>query len=508
MEFSEKLSRLLTLTETTGANLAKEMRIDPSQVSRMRKGIRKRPASPEMLKEMAEFFASQCGSDYRRSALAELTGDTRILASRSERICADIISAWLSSDRRSPEEQVVRFLQRVDSFSMNGQQGSDAQTEDVASLRGEHKIVAFTDNQGKRQALLELMGLLLRDSGPSEVYIFTDESLDWLYEDSGFVHTLTDGIRALSEKGGRVYRIEPPALGLEATFRSIERWLPAYLRGAVRQYYYPHLRDELHRRTLFVAPGKAAVFSRSFDGENQSRLTIFCMDELLVEICYQEALVLLKRCLPMMRVHTVSEPDSMFQTLTRVAGISADGIYKTASLSIPTLPPEIMERICREDGSPLAKQMLNNQRERALLRAEILRENRIEDIVTLADTEDVLAGKVPIPSSKMLPGGLAYYTPKEYKLHLQSIIAVMESSYNYQVILTDNPLWKDVILYVKGKNNVLMIKDNNPFTVFEITEPRMAASFGDFLRQISAQERMDTNRTDTLRRLREAAARL
>ncbi|MDD4509381.1 MAG: hypothetical protein PHY23_00450 [Oscillospiraceae bacterium] len=506
MKFSEKLNKLLALTEIQGAQLAEAVNIDPSQISRMRTGVRKRPKDTELLKLMANFLAGHCTGQYRLSSLAELTGDVRVQIKRSEHMSADAIFTWLSSDADvEPKTRVETFLRRFDGFSLRTLNMVHGETDAVPSIQnanGENGFYAFFDNAGKRRAVSELIKVILDSEEPGDVYLFTDEDMTWLAEDLTFLRNLTDGIQQFVQKGGHIYRVEPPMQSLDFTFRTIERWLPAHMSGAIDQYYYPHLRDELHRRTLFVAPGKAAVFSRSLAGQKQSRFTTFCADAAMVELCHQEALDILKVCRPMMCVHTVKEADALFACMRHVADIPADGLYKTASLSVATLPIEIMERVCRERNSPLAERMLKSQRERAVLRENAMQKHNLVDIMTLADPQEVMAGMVPVAITKMLPDGPAFYTPEEYRLHLERIVEAMERNYRYQVILTETPNWQDVILYCKGDDNVLLIKSRDPFAIFEITERRMATSFCDFLHQISAQERLTNDRQDTIDELR------
>lgn len=167
-----------------------------------------------------------------------------------------------------------------------------------------------------------------------------------------------------------------------------------------------------------------------------------------------------------------------------------------------------MERVYRDNGSPLAERLLDDARKRTEMRREVLQNHSIVDIMSLADPEQVRAGKTPIPSSKILPGGPQYYTPDEYRLHLQNIADIMEQDPNYKVILTQNPRWKDVVLYAKGDYNVLIVKDNDPCAIFEITEGALAVSFSDFIRQIANFETRRSDRQTTLNKLREYMAAL
>ena len=60
MEFSEKLSFLMKLCETTNKQLGEVLGLDPSQISRLRSGRRGMPGNGEYLQRISQFFAERC----------------------------------------------------------------------------------------------------------------------------------------------------------------------------------------------------------------------------------------------------------------------------------------------------------------------------------------------------------------------------------------------------------------------------------------------------------------
>lgn len=66
MPFSEKLSFLIYITETSNKELAAALSVNPSLISLMRTGKRKLSKNTEQTKKMALFFAKRCSADYQR----------------------------------------------------------------------------------------------------------------------------------------------------------------------------------------------------------------------------------------------------------------------------------------------------------------------------------------------------------------------------------------------------------------------------------------------------------
>lgn len=134
----------------------------------------------------------------------------------------------------------------------------------------------------------------------------------------------------------------------------------------------------------------------------------------------------------------------------------------------------------------------------------MLDEFTVDDVMTLADTQDVLAGKALIPSTILLPGGPIYYKPEEYAQHLKNILKMLKTYENYHVYMTGNSHMNNVNLICKCNSNVLIVKRNEPFSVFEMTEQRCAFSFCEYLRQIVSYEKAKSTRESTIQKTEDA----
>ncbi len=503
MDFSEKLSRLLALTRTQSTQLANAVFLDPSQISRMKTGLRGKPKNQKTIRLMADYFSAHCSTDYQLLELSKLTTDTRILKNASPHTINDTIYHWLRSDTVS-EESADNFtgalLEQLDEFPLID--SNILKANKASSLSNSNPLISYTDNEGKRNALLAMLEDVLSCDEVKEIYLFSDENMEWLYEDPGFTQQLDNYILNLAKSGCHFIRITPPDQSLGYTIGNIQRWLSAYVLGCIQEFYYPFVRDGLHRRSIFVAPGKSAVFSRSLANQKHNRLTFYCTDSTMVSICKQEVQDILSLCRPLMQVHTLENYDDIFMSRVRITGIHARGIYRTASLSIVTLPNEVLERIQRESKSPLAAMMLRSHTTCYKLLTGSLHEYPVDDIMTLPNIEDIFTGQALIPSTVLLPDGPICYKPDEYALHLQRTIEMMEKYDNYHVYLTEDSHLHGVNLICKCDSNVLLVKGNEPFSVFEISEQRYAYSFCEYLRQIISYERVRTTRDDIIGKLK------
>ena len=103
MDFSEKFSALLSLTATNNVTLARAINIDTAQISRMKTGVRRMPAKPNLIREISNYLAGRFDSEYRLSALYELTSDVRLQMGITEVSLSNIIFDWLISPNTTPQ---------------------------------------------------------------------------------------------------------------------------------------------------------------------------------------------------------------------------------------------------------------------------------------------------------------------------------------------------------------------------------------------------------------------
>ena len=483
MKFSDKLTDLLNMTGTTTTSLAKALNMDRSNISRMKTGARGMP-KPDIIQSIAEYFTQFLTEDHLLSALYELTSDARLQSRPTGWVLTNVIFNWLATENSSQkiDSEAGHFLNTIDNYTPMAEAEEDNDTGKRPIAEG--SFVVYYDNEGKRQAFRDFISYILSIDKGCTLEISSDESMDWIIEDAAFIRDFSRSISQLVDKGCMFHRIQPPVDNLELSFRSLERWIPAYMAGAITQYYYPFVRDNLYRRTLFIAPKLVALQAFSLNGQKNGRMTLLTTDRKMIDALSDEFSDQVSRCRHMMNLYTMEEPDKLFNCLLELSKVEDTGIYKSNKLSIATLPPQIIDRIARS-GQPYARQMAQTLQKRIRNREKQLENHVFIDMIHFVPAEVVMAGKLEIPGTKMIPGPPFYYTPEEYILHLEHIRWSLEHYPHYQLVVTNTPMLNKVIVYVKGINHAILVKHNAPFAIIEITEQHMAASMYDYLRHIA-----------------------
>jgi hypothetical protein len=507
MEFSEKLSALLSLTATKNVSLARAINIDAAQISRMRTGVRKMPAKTSLVRDIANYLARRFDSDYRLSALYELTSDVRLQTTVDEFVLTNIIYDWLISPDIAPKNQVGRFLDRFEEFSMHNLQESLSEPENRVPKLGNTGFLAYYNNEGKRQAVRDLAAYILGLDRPCTIRVFTDECMDWILEDSSFTRELVAYVGQMAQKDCKIQRIRPPEQSIENSFRSIERWLPAYMAGTLKLFYYPWARDELHRRTIIAVPGHIALHSNSLCGQKETPMTILTTDKMTVQLTDEHYSRILERCRTLMSTYTLEKLGNLTERLEDLSKIENFGICKSSRLSVHTMPPELLTSI-RRRGTPCVQKMCDCYEKSAIHRAKVLENHKITDIICFPGLNAVLKGEAVVPGTKMSPADCLCYTPEEYRMHLEHILWYLNTFPNYQAVILDEPLFENITMYVKGDDRTLLIKEADPFALFEIAEQRLTAALCDYLRRLMGEGMQVGSRRVTVERLKQELQKL
>ena len=98
MDFSSKLNFLMNITQTSNKELAKSIYVDPSLISHLKSGNRKRPHNHQHIVNMAEFFAKKSQAEFQRNAISEMLGKASISNSMPNQMLAKCLENWLLND--------------------------------------------------------------------------------------------------------------------------------------------------------------------------------------------------------------------------------------------------------------------------------------------------------------------------------------------------------------------------------------------------------------------------
>ncbi len=468
MNFNEKFNLLMKMVHTTNFELAEVLEVDPSLISRWRTGERQVGNSSPYLPKIAQYFAQNAQEDFQKVAILELTGHHWEDKGVGERRMTKYLSQWLVDEPYIDPKSLTTL---IDTIGNSANYYPSFETLPLPFEPGGEKMTReiFMGKKGLRQATTKLLLQAIRkeNSGKS-LQLFSNEPMDWITEDVEFARLWS----YLAMKGIKnkikieiIHTLERQPKEL---IQAIEKWLPLYLTGAVKSYYYPSRKDNLFYHTSFYLEGVAMVRGNTVKGEADENFTYSYSDDPSQLNLFSNAFHLMKKgCRPLVNVFTE-------KNIKR---------YLAKNISFFTNPKGDVLTVQSDLLSGMDNALLERFFERGKLDLETIEtiignnNHRVEQIndtpgrsfklvMSLPRITDVRKGIVPAIVPELLSGRTFFYTPEEYKDHLKNLIELMEKIDNFEVLLFPRKhIIQSVQLYV--------IKDQS-MVVFKHTTPRFA----------------------------------
>ena len=296
--FSEKLSFLMRIAETSNKELAAELSVDPSMISLMRTGKRKLSKNPAQARKMAAFFARRCPAAFQRQALSEMIGQVSISPSMPIEALTSTLENWLKGEDSTLADTILTGIQ-----TLPGQERVFSSSFPGPASSSENQTLFFYGEKGRREVIARSMQVLQDMESPGSILTVVDDNLEWLLSDYSLTKEIQNGFLELLERGFTFCQIMPPLNYINRYTESLQFWLPIYATGQTKVYYYPRLRGNLYRHSMIIVPGQCVQFACSVGPGSTSDIIMFSTDPQLVsafEKQFQEHLAL---CRPSLNVH-------------------------------------------------------------------------------------------------------------------------------------------------------------------------------------------------------------
>jgi len=304
---SNRIDFLMRVTSTSNAQLARALSFDASYISRIRAGKRGLPPDLPFIEPAAAFFARNVREGYQAEALARELGVPGKWPTE-KRKAARLIAKWLEGAYNENGDVSYEYALLADDIP-----STNTAHEDTAGKLVETQL--FFGNEGRREAALAFLSHVADAGKPCELLLQSDEGTAWMYEDPAFVSEWAKSMAGLAAAGCTFTVVHTVSRGGNEMWEGLREWLPLYLTGAVRPYYYPRMRDGVRMRSLFVARGRCALVSNSVQGMEGDGLCVMHDDADAVRALEREFDAYLGLCRPLARLERPASEDELESTL-------------------------------------------------------------------------------------------------------------------------------------------------------------------------------------------------
>ena len=463
----------MDITNTSNTTLASAVGIDNSAVSLYRNGKRKCPRNKEVLKKMADYFAGSIKLNYQRKALALAADYSRFNHSRPVSEYSQMLYLWLTDELPVQNDLVDSILnENVSSSSTDYIQG--IRTIDVVP----NATSVLYRSEGKKQSILSFVNYLLTLDNPKTIYVWVDDDVYSIFDNKEIIASLHELIIRLLDYGYEICQISPSPVNTTQFFEEFFYWVPAYLTGRVKSYYYPRMRDNLFSKISIVYPGYAAVYSDSLSSIPDKTFTVLTAESAIVSIKEIEFKTFLSYCRPTMNIYESAEDVST--CFHRFLSTPVAHIQKGLSLPPATMPDELVTQFLNDNPDSLGVSM------RIAYQRDKMYDNlRNVDICPLATVNQVLSGRVPVIFPVVKQEVPIYYTPRTYALHLKNILEIMDTYPDYFFVPIEYNPDDNVCIIVNEGSEALLVRTALPSMVLDFNHPQLVQNFQEYLYRIA-----------------------
>ena len=314
---------------------------------------------------------------------------------------------------------------------------------------------------------------------PGTILAVVDDNLEWMLSDYMTSKTAQSTMLKLLEQGFSFHQVVPPMNNINRYTESMHFWLPIYATGKTTAYYYPRLRGNLYRHSITVVPGQCVHYSSTIGPGSKNEITMFSTNPRLVDAFEQQFHEHAALCRPALTAHrNLEDAHSCFQ---RFYGCRGSTIQLVNSLSIRSMPRELLKRFAQEAGTTVAKNTFQMFLEDVPDFESCLSQEPYIDMCRLASAEEVLSGTVPAASSDNIGFGQPFYTAETYCMHLKNILRLMERHENYFFLPLSEKKYPDYDLLVNEDGMALISRTAEPLLTLEVRREQLVIAFREHL---------------------------
>jgi len=484
MQFHEKLDFLMRIAAVTNSQLARAASLDNSFISRLRSGARTPSRNENYISLFASFFSRHLTQEYQKASFCEAAGIPLSRITGQEGELETLLESWLSGERSGGQQSVRRFVDGLSLFPRSSV-SSEVLPDTAAIPSGQDfQGQVFYGRPGKQAATLTFLQKVLSLKRPVTLSLFSEEDMDWMTGDTAFLKNWAALMTRVIASGHRIRIIHTVNRSLDEMMAAISQWLPLYMTGSIEPYYYPKHRDGVYRRTLFLAPGCAAVTSDCVESQKETTMNLLMEDPGILVSLEEEFARYLALCRPLIHIFTREQAGDFQTVMEEFESEPAHCIIRSGGFSSLTMPADLIRSLAaRLPELSDENQQLAIQKSRTAVLEKLLDSHSVTEVIPLPDPEMVRSGQVPLGAGSLHTGKPVFYSPEEYRMHLERVLSLLNRFPGYQVFLQEQTDRENLTIYCREDRGVLITRNQQPFVMFAVSESSMTSAYWDYLKQ-------------------------
>ena len=478
LRFGKKLSQCMDLLELSNIRLARMINVDASLVSRCRRGLRI-PRFP-----ISDLLARRL---YEQAQKLEVLDRLAGLCGIPERnLGEEAFLAWLLGEQDEDSLDVENLLNVLENYHQSQLPPLPGIDDNALELPQSDKTV-YWGREGIREAVLRFLSESLREEG--DLYLYSDQDMDWLAGDEGFRLKWSALMSACISAGKKIHIIHNTDRGRSEMFQAIKIWFPLYISGwsdSIDSRVCLLKKDFRFYRTVFLRPGRSCILASGYRQNEEQGWYDYITDCRRLDCLMAEYGLLLSHSVPLIRISR--EAPTVLIRPKAAAPLHSLRLLSPCP-SLGTMPEELFEAIlrripaCGETQIDQIRQTYDMQR--AILKGCMENGSFCE---MLALPPKILPNACKIPVN--IHGIRVTYTPEELAAHVHAICLLSEDCSNYRLTLLPQPDYNNICIF-ETDSQILVNSPANDGLSFVFSEPQLFHAFHHYLDILEIQYKCD-----------------
>lgn len=479
--FSHNTNSIFEQLNISNVHLSKYLSIDPSLMSRIRRGQRK-PADMDLfILNLANYLKKYYFSESQRAFYAKEFGIP--FEELSYANFPDLLSDWLINRTLKNENSISHFLEKLNDFNLE-------EYIDAISFNAIHIPQApfllptkrhYYGFQEMRTGTIDFLKMVATAKKVGTVTIFSDFTIEKLSEDVNFSKKWMFGLAMMIKRGNHINQIHYLDRPFKEIMLGLEAWIPLYMTGQISPYYMRSKTNQAFCHLLFCAPEVAALSGEAvagFEDEGRYLLTNLKKDMNYFEKRSQKILSL---AMPLMEIYMKEQAKQYYNKQYSNAEKPGNRKHILSSPALYTIPDALLVSMLDKSSLNLSGKDNVLQQAAALKQRmdTILNNYRVTDILPILDEKEFSEGPMTLQLTDVFESSDIPYSYSDYLSHLEGMEAYKRSHKNYRYQTAAEKGYKNIQIFIHEGVSVTVQKSNFPNIVFVIKHKRLCEAFED-----------------------------
>ena len=509
-DLANRLSSLMDTLQITQAAMARGCGVDPSQLSRIRKGQR-RPANPEEFVATAAAFISsnyttsdaiekletllgQKATDkdaliaYLSSGEPIVVNTTPNASSKSAKVTTTKTASKEPAVLTEEEQAIEQFFGYADAFHLQQylrRLAKDQKPQSMMSKLAKRMTTGYKTLSEVRSGIADFLESIENEPIPGPLY--------WEDDITGGLSAMTSKERSrviaalihALQKNHSLCVAQPITAAFPAVLKELEQWLPLYMVGNMRSYRVTPGKKEDYRN-LSIFTEDHILYGTSVSTKSNEALAYRKDGATEISYAMEQFQKLIRDGQPLVNVYRKGQRLDYHRYLMEY--LEADGntyIYHN-TLPLETMEPELLQSILEQNKVDEATtERILNYRNYLRKQADAAGKGKKYTVLyPVIGKEQFATHPLTLDVSGLFLGAAIFYNYEEYEQHLASTRAYAKEHTGYKCVeLPHIPFAHLSILSKKGQP-VILCKDASPAAQLVISDPLITKVVESYLKKL------------------------